>query len=116
MPYTSEGLAVLPDKVGDEEVFILRPPAIVDSIEEEVRLQIYALDYSHRLHAKVHPTKELHPDRRLVCSDNVLYNSPSCYMEQIYYNNITDFFSIQYTFKSLSITWIYSSTIQCNVM
>ena len=71
--HSSEGLAVLPDQAGDE-VFILGPPAIVDSIEEEVRLQIYALDYSHRLHANVHPTKELHPDAwcvRITCYTTV---------------------------------------------
>jgi hypothetical protein len=71
--HTSEGLAVLPNEAGDE-VFILKPPPIVDSIEEEVRLQIYALDYSHRLHANVHPTKELHPDAwcvRITCYTTV---------------------------------------------
>ena len=67
--HNAEGLAVLPSSEGDE-VFLLEPPKIVDSCVEEVRLQLYALDYSHRLHANIHPSKELHPDAwciRITC-------------------------------------------------
>jgi hypothetical protein len=96
--HSSEGLAVLPDKAGDE-VFVLQPPAIVDTNNEEVRLQLYALDYSYRLHANMHPTKELHPDAwcvRLTCYATVHAATWSHHIKTLSHNSASDLLSSIY--------------------